>query len=320
MQIFAGQVRFGVHAGPQNYPYAEYLEVWKTVEDLGYDWCSVFDHFMPIGGLPIEGPCFEGFTLLSAMAAQTSRIRCGILVTGNTYRHPALLANMAATIDHVSNGRLELGMGAGWYEEEHEQYGMPFYTTGRRIRMLGESVKIVRSMLTEQRTTFNGRYYTVHDALCEPKPVQERVPIWVGGAGEQLTMRVVAESADGWNTFWMAPDAYERKLAILAEHCKEVDRNPNDIRKSLGTGVLVGETEAEVAERAGPGGIEAARQNGVAGTPEQCIEQLLPYIRLGVGDFLFRPGRPLDVRSLSLFIEKVAPELRREGAALLSAS
>lgn len=126
---------------------------------------------MPIAGASVEGPCFEGLTLLAAMSAHTSRIRCGILVVGNTYRNPAVLANIAATIDHVSNGRMELGLGAGWYEMEHEQYDVPFYTVGRRIRMLGEAAQIVKSLWTQQRTTFEGRYYKVTDALCEPKPV-----------------------------------------------------------------------------------------------------------------------------------------------------
>src|SRR5215212_3874849 len=140
-QIFEGQLRFGIHAGPQQVDYAAYLRLWQTAERLGYDWASVFDHFIPIMSDP-EGPCFEGLTLLAALAAQTSRIRCGILVVGNTYRHPAVLAKIAATIDHVSQGRLELGVGAGWWEMEHEEYHIPFHTAARRIRMLGESAKM----------------------------------------------------------------------------------------------------------------------------------------------------------------------------------
>jgi F420-dependent oxidoreductase-like protein len=316
MQIFAGQVRFGIHARPQNTDYSSYVETWKHAEELGYDRASVFDHFMPISGGPIEGPCFEGPTLLAALAAQTSTIRCGILVVGNTYRNPAVLANIFATIDHVSNGRVELGIGAGWYEAEHEQYNVPFYTTGRRIRMLGESVKIIRSLFENQPSTFNRRYYTVHEALLEPKPVQPKLPIWVGGAGEQLTMRVVAESADGWNTFFMPPDEYRHKLDVLFEHCREFNRDPNDIRKSLAGGLLVGETESEVAERSAQLG---AVQRGIAGTPEQCIEQCLDYMRLGVGDFLFSARPPVDFRSLELFQRHVAPALRAEAPSLLPA-
>ncbi|HZU76862.1 MAG TPA: LLM class flavin-dependent oxidoreductase, partial [Dehalococcoidia bacterium] len=178
-QIFAGQIRFGIHSGPQHTSYADYVQLWKTAESLGYDWASVFDHFIPIFADP-EGPCFEGPTLLAAMAAQTSRIRCGILVVGNTYRNPAVLAKIAATIDHVSGGRLELGVGAGWWEMEHDEYHIPFPSIGRRIRMLGESARILKSLWTEHRTTFNGRFYQMTDALCDPKPVQQPLPLWIG--------------------------------------------------------------------------------------------------------------------------------------------
>ena len=226
MQIFQGRIRFGIHSGQQHTTMDKYVELWKAAEDLGFEWASVFDHFLPIHSDP-EGPCFDGPTLLSAMAAHTSRIRCGILVVGNTYRHPAVLANIAATIDHVSGGRLELGVGAGWYELEHSQYGIEYFTTGRRIRMLGEALPILKGMWTEHRATFRGRYYTVTEALCEPKPVQQpHIPLWVGGAGERLTLRVVAESADGWNTFYMPEDAYRHKLNVLAGHCGDVGGTP----------------------------------------------------------------------------------------------
>ncbi len=316
MQIFAGQLRFGIHAGPQNATYPEYQEVWRTAEDAGLDWASVFDHFMPIGGTPIEGPCFEGLTLLSAMAAQTSRIRCGILVVGNTYRNPAVLANIAATIDHVSDGRFELGLGAGWYEAEHTQYNVPFHTAARRIRMLGESAKIIRSLLTADRTTFNGRYYTVHDALCEPKPLQERLPIWVGGTGEQLTLRVVAESADGWNSFFMPVDAFQHKLDVLAQHCADVGRDPADIRKSLMIPAVLGETEAEAQDLTN--GLAPDPQRFV-GTPEQLVKRLQPYLKLGVGDFILGARPPVTKasrRTMELLAKQVAPALRAEAGSV----
>ena len=222
MQIFDGQLRFGIHAGPQHTSYADYAALWRAAEEMGFDWASVFDHFIPIQTDP-EGPCFEGLTLLAAMAAQTTKIRCGILVVGNTYRNPAVLANIATTIDHISGGRLELGVGAGWWEMEHEQYGIPLPPIGRRIRMLGETLPILKQLWSEKRTTFAGRYYQITDALCEPKPVQQpSIPLWVGGSGEKLTLRAVAESADGWNTFFMPVEAYQRKLDILGGHCQAV--------------------------------------------------------------------------------------------------
>jgi F420-dependent oxidoreductase-like protein len=309
-QIFAGQIRFGIHSGPQHTSYADYVQLWKTAESLGYDWASVFDHFIPIFADP-EGPCFEGPTLLAAMAAQTSRIRCGILVVGNTYRNPAVLAKIAATIDHVSGGRLELGVGAGWWEMEHDEYHIPFPSIGRRIRMLGESARILKSLWTEHRTTFNGRFYQMTDALCDPKPVQQPLPLWIGGMGEQLTLRVVAESADGWNTFLMPLDQYRHKLDVLAEHCRAVGREPNDIRKSLVLQGVVIDDGTPAAQRR----IEAARaQNRAAmvGAPEQVAEQLLRYAELGVGDFILGARPPADYEGLRLFIEKVAPIMRKE--------
>ncbi len=310
-QIFDGQIRFGVHAGPQNISYADYVHLWKTVESMGYDWASVFDHFLPIFTDP-EGPCFEGPTLLAAMAAQTSRIRCGVLVLGNTYRNPAILANIAATIDHISSGRLEWGIGAGWWEMEHEEYNVPFPPIGRRIRMLGETAKIQKLLWSEHRASFDGRYYQLKNALCEPKPVQQTLPLWIGGMGEKLTLRVVAESADGWNTFFMPAEAYQRKLDVLAEHCRAVGRNPADIRKSLVMQVMVGENERDMATY-----LEQMRSRGqaaVAGTPEQVAEQIMPYIDLGVGDFILGVRAPADYANLERFIERVAPLVRKEAA------
>jgi F420-dependent oxidoreductase-like protein len=310
-QIFDGQIRFGVHAGPQHVSFADYANLWTTVESLGYDWASVFDHFIPIMTDP-EGPCFEGPTLLSALAARTSRIRCGILVVGNTYRHPAVLANIAATIDHVSGGRLELGIGAGWWEMEHSEYHIPFHTTGRRIRMLGEAATMLKLLWTEHRANLQGRYYQLTDALCEPKPVQQPLPLWVGGMGEHLTLRVVAESADGWNTFLMPLEDYRRKLDVLARHCQAVNRNPADIRKSLVVQVLVSEDDAVLRERGAA--IRSRTAQAAVGTPEQVAEQLMPYVELGVGDLIAGARAPYDYESLRLFIEKVAPLVRQEAA------
>lgn len=307
-QIFAGQIRFGIHCGPQHTTYAQYAHLWQTVESLGYDWASVFDHFIPIFSDPL-GPCLEGPTLLSALAARTRRIRCGILVIGNTYRHPAVLANMAATIDHVSGGRLEWGIGAGWWEMEHSQYHIPFPPIGRRIRMLGEAAAIQKLLWTQPRTTFVGRYYQLTDALCEPKPVQQLLPLWIGGAGEQLTLRVVAEHADGWNTFLIPLDAYRRKLDALAEHCRAVGRDPGEIRKSLVLQALIGD-DAETRERA-----EQARARGqylLSGAPEAIAEELSRYADLGVGDFLLGVRAPFDYRNIARFIDDVAPLLRKE--------
>jgi len=324
MQIFGDSVRFGIHSGQQNTSFDQYLQLWKRAEELGFDWASVFDHFMPIQTDP-TGPCFDGLTLLSAMAAHTSRIRCGILVVGNSYRNPALLAKIATTLDHVSGGRLELGVGGGWYELEHDQYNIPFPTIGRRIRMLSESTRILKRLWTERVVDFHGRYYTLNHAMSEPKPLQSpHIPLWVGGAGEKLTLRVVAESADGWNTFFGPLDYYQHKLDALGEHCRDTGRNPADIRKSLSVQAVVGETDAEVEERlakmAAAGSMDRStfRQRGIVGTPEQCAEQLRPYLKLGVRDFIIGARVPADMRSLELVATRVAPIVRADAKSLVA--
>ena len=318
MTLFEEGVRFGIHSGQQNVTLDDYVRLWKDAESLGYDWASVFDHFMPIFA-DAEGTCFEGMTLLAALAAQTTRIRCGILVVGNTYRHPAVLAKAAVTIDHLSGGRLEFGIGAGWSETDHLTYGIPMHSVGRRIRMLGETAKILKGMWTQRYTTFNGRYYTLTEALCEPKPVQRpHMPLWVGGMGEKLTLRVVAESADGWNTFFMSKEHYSRKLDALAAHCEMVGRDPGEIRKSLIVEVAVGETEKEAHERAKRladarnTDLSNLKRRGIVGTPEQCVEQLLAYVQLGVSDFIMAARPPTDMKALELVIREIAPVVKKE--------
>ncbi len=238
-------------------------------------------------------------------------------MTGVTYRHPAVLANMAVTIDHVSGGRLELGIGAAWYELEHDQYGIPFPPIGQRMDMLREASLILKSMWTRHRTTSEGRHLQLADALCEPKPLQSpSIPLWIGGAGERKTLRVVAEMADGWNTFLVPEEEYRRKLDAFAEHCAAVGHDPTDIRKQLGFSVILGETDAEledrVRERAAATGIDPGelRSRFMALIPERCAEILRPYRDLGVGDFLMLARPPADERSIELLATRVAPALR----------
>jgi F420-dependent oxidoreductase-like protein len=315
VQIFDGELRFGIHSGQQYTDYPGYLKLWKTAEDLGLDWVSVFDHFMPIQADP-TGPCFDGLTLLAAMAAQTARLRCGVIVLGVTYRHPAVLAKMAATIDHVSGGRLELGIGAAWYELEHAQYGIPLPRIGVRMDMLDESCHVLRGLWTNERTTFAGRHFHLTDAMAEPKPLQDRLPLWIGGSGEKRTLRIVAEHADGWNTFLSGEDEYAHKLDVLARHCTDVGRDPADIRKQVVARAILRETEAEAADRLAEVAAAAGQspeelgQGMIVGTPEQCVERLRTPLRQGVGDFLLSARPPADVPTLELFAREVGPALR----------
>ncbi len=227
-------VSFGVKTAPQHTTYDDMLRVWReadAIPEIEHAW--LFDHFMPLGADP-TGPCLEGWSTLAAFAALTERVRVGLMVTGNTYRHPAVLANIAATVDIISHGRLDFGIGAGWNELEHSSYGIPLPKPGDRIRMLGEACEIIRRMWTETAPSFEGRYYQVHEARCEPKPVQKPYPPFViGGGGEKLTLRIVAQYADIWNMAGGSVEEFKHKSAILDEHCAAVSRDPNSIARSI---------------------------------------------------------------------------------------
>jgi len=313
MQIFGDDIRFGVHSGPQNTSFDDYRELWLRCEELGFEWVSDFDHFLPIFDDP-AGTQFEGLTLLSAMAAHTERVRCGMLVLGVTYRHPAVVANMAATIDHVSGGRLELGMGAAWFELEHDQYGIAFPRIGVRMDMLDEACRIMRSLWTQETTTFEGRHFQLKDARMEPKPVQEHLPLVIGGSGERRTLRIVAEHGDIWNSFFGDEDHYRHLLDVLGGHCSDVGRDPAAVRKSLTFRAILREDDGSARERVRElyGGElpERLRNMMIVGTPEQAVERLRPYADLGVGDFLLGALAPVDWPTIELVASEVAPALR----------
>ncbi len=225
---------FGVKTAPQHTTYDDMLRVWReadAIPEIEHAW--LFDHFMPLGDDP-TGPCLEGWSTLAAFAALTERVRVGLMVTGNTYRHPTVLANIGATVDVIARGRLDFGIGAGWNELEHSSYGIPLPPAGDRIRALGEACEIIRRMWTEEAPSFEGRYYQVHEARCEPKPVQQPYPPFViGGGGEKLTLRIVAQYADVWNFAGGPAEEFARKSAILDEHCAAVGRDPATIARSI---------------------------------------------------------------------------------------
>lgn len=227
-------LRFGIKTAPQNTNYADIVRVWREADALPvFEHAWLFDHFAPIFS-DVDGPCYEGFTLLAALAAQTSRIRLGLMVAGNTYRHPAVLAHMGATIDVISNGRFDMGLGAGWNEYEHSSMGLPLYAPGERIRRLGEACEIIKRLYTQHLTDFAGRYYQLKEARCEPKPVQKPYPPFViGGGGEQLTLRIAAQYADVWNFAGGPVDTFKHKVAVLHEHCAAIGRDPAAIALSV---------------------------------------------------------------------------------------
>lgn len=228
------RLRFGIKTAQQFTTYQDILRVWLEADKIpSIEHAWAFDHFIPLGPDP-TGPQLEGWTLLSALAARTERVRLGLMVTGNIYRHPAVLANIATTVDIISNGKLDFGIGAGWNELETSMYGIPLYSPGERIRRLGEACEVIKLLWTETRANFDGKYYQLKEALCEPKPVQKPYPPFViGGSGERLTLRVVAQYASVWNFVGGSVDDFRHKSEVLDQHCAAIGRNPVEIERSI---------------------------------------------------------------------------------------
>src|SRR5271154_454425 len=223
-------MRFAFKTSPQNTTWADMLAVWKEADDIElFESGWTFDHFYPIFS-DSTGPCMEGWITLTALAQATTRLRMGTLVTGIHYRHPAILANMATTLDIVSGGRLELGIGAGWNEEESGAYGIGVGTPGQRSDRFEEACEVIVGLLTQETTTFNGRYYLLTDARNEPKPLQRpHPPICIGGSGERRTLRTAARFAQNWNFVGGTPEDFARKRDILYQHCEDLGRDPTEI-------------------------------------------------------------------------------------------
>jgi F420-dependent oxidoreductase-like protein len=224
-------LRFGLKLSGQDTTVEELRAIWRIADEGGFDHVWDFDHLAAIGGDDPDRPIFEGWTLQAAMAEATQRVRIGCMVTGNTYRNPALLAKSAVTVDHLSGGRLEFGIGAAWAQVEHEMYG--FDGLDHRVGRLSESLRIIRSLWTEERTNFDGRYYKFKDAIGNPKPVQKpHPPIWIGASGPS-TIRLAARHADVWNLGGGEPARVKELIGMMDEACGEVGREPSAIRRSI---------------------------------------------------------------------------------------
>ncbi len=270
-------MKFSVWPGPAQ-PWESTLELALHAEKRGYDGIWYADHFMP-NAEDVSGPTNEAWTTLAALAASVPRIRIGPLVTGNTYRHPAVLAKMAATVDNISGGRLVLGLGAGWQENEHQKYGIEFSTLGGRMRRLEEACQVVKSLFLNDRTDFAGRYYQLTDAPLVPKPAQRTLPLLIGGGGEKVTMRIAATYADEWNV-WGGPDVLRQKGVVLEEHCRAIGRDPKEIHRSA-QGMLVLTDDREMIDR-----MKASGRPVIAGNGAQVREVVQAYADAGVDELI----------------------------------
>jgi F420-dependent oxidoreductase-like protein len=224
--------RFGIKVAQMGGDYAQMRDAWLEADRLGFDTAWLHDHLLNQNDIAL--PEDEGWTVLTALLVQSTRIRGGLMVTANTFRHPALLAKMVTTLDIISGGRVEVGLGAGWFEVEHRQYGLDLPPIGERLRRLEEGCRILEALWTEKRATFAGTYYAIRDAYHEPKPVQRpHPPLTIGTSGEQVGLRIAARHAHTWNMARATPEEFRRKSVLLDGYCREIGREPQEIERSI---------------------------------------------------------------------------------------
>jgi len=293
--------------------WARSVAIAEQAEDLGFDSLWLYDHVHNVPR-PANEAVFECWTTLAAVSQLTTRIRLGQMVGCCGYRNPALLAKITSTLDVVSGGRLEWGIGAGWYENEYRSYGYDFPKPAQRIRMLEETVEIVKRMWTEPTATFQGQHYSVSRAYCDPKPLQDpHPPILIGGGGEQLTLRVVAKHADRAN-FGGDPEQWRHKREVLESHCAAIGRDLDEIELTWSPEVFIRATEAELEEAGSASawgeGFDSWRAGNLVGTPEQVSEKLETYRQLGLGAVIPWCHDYPGTETLELLAREVMPDFR----------
>ncbi|MCB1683923.1 MAG: LLM class F420-dependent oxidoreductase [Pseudomonadales bacterium] len=296
-------MRFSFWPNPSQ-SYTDVLELAQHVEKTGWDGLWYADHFMP-NAEDTSAPWPEAWVTLAALGASVPRLRLGTLVTGNTYRHPAVLTKMAATLDHITGGRVVLGLGSGWQENEHTQYGLPFYTVAERLARLDEACQVIRSLFTESKSNFDGRFYQLTNASLEPKPVQKPMPLLIGGGGEKVTLKITAKHADEWNV-WGTVDTLRQKMAILDAHCAAIGRNPKEIKRTAVALLFMSEDTGYVEQMR----KAKLQQASIIGTPAEVKDIVQAYAAAGVDelivpDFTLGP-REQKIATLDRFITDVA--------------
>jgi len=307
---------------PDNNAHNQFLfskSVALKAEHLGYDAGYVYDHFIPYYGDKRTLPFFEAYTLLSAIAAITTKLRVGQVVTCNSYRSPSLLAKMSSTLDAISNGRLEFGIGAGWFEYEYNSYGYHFDSPSTRIEQLDESISIIKKMWQKEKSSFKGKHYSIKNAICNPKPIQNpHPPIMVGGAGQKL-IAVAAKHATRYNHPFGSPEILQSKIEMLKIQCKKIKRNFDEIENSVLLRVLVGKDKDDIKQivtqlkkknESISEFIMRSKDSIALGTPDEVIEYLQKYVNIGINYFIVNfVGLSNSLEMLSLFSKKVRPRL-----------
>jgi len=308
-------IEFGIYVPQLAFTYDDILERARLCEELGYGSLWLFDHLY--GPELPNKDAFEGWTLATALLAQTSTLRVGHLVLCSTFRHPVLLAKMATTLDVISGGRLDLGIGSGSYAPEHERAGIPWGTFAERSEILGETLEILTAMFASELTTYEGQHFSVHDMPNLPRPVQQpRPPIHVGGIGEKRTLPLVARHADVWNVPTYALGELDHKREVLARECEKIGRDPASIRTSLEAVMVLGADDAGLAEplakaeRRFPGPGWGLHEGGYIGTPATLVDRIGEHVELGVTSFVFFTSDRAAPATLRLFADEVMPHFR----------
>lgn len=303
--------RFGIQTGQQNVSWEEISTIWRNAETWGYDSLWAYDHLLPIF-TGVEGSCMEGWTTLAALSQVTQKVRIGHMVNGNTYRAPALLAKQAASLDQISGGRLNLGLGAGWFEEEHTALGFDFKTLRGRLEALEESCQILKGMFSGEVFSHQGRHYQLEGARGNPMPLQEGgVPLLIAGEGRKVLLRIVAQYADQWNAVG-SPEKMKDLIDCIAAHGDKVDRDTTQIEKTVMMTLCYTADESiqqmicELLAGAYDSTPEAVRAQSMMGTKDECLEKIDAYKQAGVSHFIFMSFQPYDTAGMQAFAEEVA--------------
>ena len=286
---------FGVHVGLQHTTADELRDVWRTVESLGFGWISVWDHFYGATGRPDDAQCLEAVAMHAALACTTSKVQCGSLVYSIGYRHPAVLAKAITAIDQLSGGRAHMGIGAGWAKVEYDAYGIPFPEPKVRLDQLEEGIQVLRGLLHHDVTTFEGTWFSLSEARNEPRPVQAKIPIWIGGGGEKRTLKIAARYSDGWNVPFVSPEQFAHKNAVLDEHCDNVGRPRGEVRRAVNLGLAY--TDDSLRQQFGAI-AEMVRPGVLTGSDQQVLDRIGEYVAAGADQVNIALRAPFDLSSL----------------------
>lgn len=300
-------LKIGIHGGQQDITMDELRRLWRYADNNGFDFISVWDHFYEAPHINGKSAVFEAISLMASLAIETKYTRIGCHVFCMTYRNPGLLANSITTIDHISNGRVEVGLGAGWQVPEHTAYGYPFDAPKVRSDRLEEGVQALRMLFTNDISNYDGNIFQLKDAKLYPRPVQKRVPIVVGGRGERRTLPTAARFADGWNVPYVTVNEFKRLNGILDQCCKSVGRDPEDLERSVNLHMRMSTNSAKMAKKP----IDDRNSDGVlSGTPQQAIEIIKSYEKAGASRVSIAIRPPVAWDALQAFVEEVIPSVR----------